>query len=64
MAKKAKITTMTCCRECAHAILHDMGIDPMIAECTKKPQPWSEKFPYEREVANAMKICQLFKVKQ
>ena len=45
------------CRDCFWANLMQYGTDPIIAECRQKPNYYNEKFPYERDVANAMRLC-------
>ncbi len=51
---------VVCCMDCFWANLIQYGDhDPILAECRKKPQPHSERFPYEVEVARAGKSCAL-----
>lgn len=47
------------CIDCLHAHLvqYDAPRDPLLAECLKKPQPYSPRFPYQVEVARAKKLC-------
>ena len=47
-----------CCTDCFWASLIQYGDhDPVLAECRQKPQYYSERFPYEVEVARAKRIC-------
>ena len=45
------------CNNCLHANLIRYSQNPVIAECHEKPQPGNDRFPYEREVANAPRQC-------
>ena len=47
------------CTDChwAQLVQYEGPQEPLLAECTKKPQPYSDKFPYQVEVARAMKLC-------
>ena len=47
------------CTDCfwAHLVQYDAPRDPLLAECTKKPQLHSDRFPYQVEVARAKKLC-------
>jgi hypothetical protein len=51
------------CTDClwAHLVQYDAPRDPLLAECTAKPQPHSARFPYQVEVARAMKLCPMHK---
>lgn len=55
-------TTICDCTDCrwAHLVQYDAPRDPLLAECTKKPQPYSPKFPYAVEVARAKKLCPMY----
>ena len=60
--KERKNTEVVCCRDCFWANLIQYGdSDPVLAECRKKPQPYSDRFPYEVMVAGARWICPLYK---
>lgn len=48
------------CRNCQHSVLLQYGSNPVIAECMKKPQSWSVRFPYEREVADVCRNCKMY----
>lgn len=52
-----KNTEVVCCMDCLWAKLIQYGNNPILADCLKKPNPDSEKFPYERQVASARWIC-------
>lgn len=63
--KSNKTTTDTkkkacCCRQCAHAHLVQYGNNPVIAECTKKPNEGNSRFPYAVDVASSLKYCEMF----
>lgn len=47
------------CTDCrwARLVQYDAPRDPLLAECTRKPQPHSVHFPYEVEIARAKKKC-------
>ncbi len=55
-------TTICDCTDCrwAHLVQYDAPRDPLLAECTKKPQPHSVRFPYNVEVARARKKCPMY----
>ena len=56
-------TIKTClCSNCLHANLIRYSQNPLLAECKEKPQPGNERFPYEREVANAPRQCGMWKL--
>ena len=60
--KEKKNAAVVCCRECFWAnLIQYSDNDPVLAECTKKPQPYSDRFPYEVMVASARWICPLYK---
>ena len=59
-AKESKNTKVACCRDCVWAKLVQYGDNPVLAACTKRPQPYNERFPYEMMVASAKWICPLF----
>ena len=62
--EEEKINTSICdCTDCrwAHLVQYDAPRDPLLAECTKKPQPYSMRFPYEVEIARAKKKCPRYK---
>ena len=50
------------CTDCrwARLVQYDAPRDPLLAECTRKPQPHSVRFPYQVEVARARKLCLLY----
>lgn len=48
---------LCCCKDCKWADLLQFGNDPLLADFHKKPQPGNERFPYQREVARAMRTC-------
>lgn len=51
------------CTDCfwAHLVQYDAPRDPLLAECTKKPQAYNVHFPYEVQVARAKKLCPMYK---
>ena len=49
-----------CCKDCRWAELLQYGNDPLLAECRRKPQPGNVRFPYEREVARAIRTCAMY----
>lgn len=51
------------CTDChwANLVQYEGPKEPLLAECTKKPQPYSPRFPYQVEVARAKKLCPLHK---
>lgn len=58
--KQAKQKPCICdCTDChwANLVQYDGPREPLLAECTKKPQPYSPRFPYQVEVARAKKLC-------
>ena len=62
--EEEKINTSICdCTDCcwAHLVQYDAPRDPLLAECTKKPQPYSMRFPYEVEIARAKKKCPMYR---
>ena len=52
-----KKTVPVCCMDCKHSCLMQYGNNPVLADCLQKPQPGNDRFPYQREVARAMRIC-------
>lgn len=48
------------CRSCRHAHLIRYGSNPVLAECTKKPQPLNPRFPFAVDVACTLKNCALY----
>lgn len=54
-------TEVVCCMDCFWAILFRYGNNPVLAQCTKKPNDGNVKFPYQVEVASARWICPLYK---
>lgn len=51
------------CTDChwANLVQYDAPRDPLLAECTRKPQPYSPRFPYQVEIARAKKLCPMYK---
>ena len=47
------------CTDChwANLVQYEGPREPLLAECTMKPQPYSPRFPYQVEVARAKKLC-------
>jgi len=47
------------CTDCrwANLVQYEGPKEPLLAECTKKPQPYNLRFPYQVEVARAKKLC-------
>lgn len=50
-------TKIVYCKNCLWADLLQYGDDPLLADCHKKPQEGNERFPYQREVARAKRMC-------
>lgn len=50
------------CKNCkwAHLIQYDQN--PILAECTKNPQPGNTRFPYKVEVACVERYCNIYKL--
>lgn len=50
------------CTDCfwAHLVQYEGPREPLLAECTKKPQPYSPRFPYQVEIARAKKLCPMY----
>lgn len=59
--KERKNTEVVCCMDCFWARLIQYGNNPVLADCTKKPNVDNERFPYQREVASAKWICPTWK---
>lgn len=60
--KKESIQPKPCvcdCTDChwAQLVQYEGPREPLLAECTRKPQPYSDRFPYQVEVARAKKPC-------
>lgn len=58
--KQAKKKPCICdCTDChwANLVQYEGPKEPLLAECRKKPQPYSPRFPYQVEVASAKKLC-------
>lgn len=60
--KTEAVKTGSCCpvncMNCLHAMLMQYGRhDPVLADCTKQPQPGNDRFPYVREVAGVPRRC-------
>lgn len=56
MAKNSE--KIVCCRCCLHAMLMQYGKhDPVLAECTKKPNADNERMPFVVEVAGVPRQC-------
>lgn len=54
---KTKNKETVCCKDCFWANLHRYGNNPVLAQCTKNPNPGNARFPYRVEVASAMRVC-------
>lgn len=52
-----KNTEVVCCRNCFWANLIRYGANPLLAECTKKPNTGNARFPYEVMVASTKWVC-------
>lgn len=62
--KQEQVNRSICdCTDChwANLVQYEGPKEPLLAECTKKPQPYSLRFPYQVEVARAKKLCQMHK---
>lgn len=61
--KQAKQKPCICdCTDChwANLVQYEGPREPLLAECTKKPQPYNTRFPYQVEVARAKKLCPFY----
>ena len=54
-------TEVVCCMDCFWAILHRYGSNPILSQCTMRPNPGNERFPYQVMVAGARWICPAYK---
>ncbi|MBP3776726.1 MAG: hypothetical protein IJV60_03335 [Prevotella sp.] len=56
---QAKKPCVCDCTDClfANLVQYEGPREPLLAECLKKPQPYSVRFPYQVEVARAKKLC-------
>ena len=52
---------LVCCKDCFWSNLIQYENNPILAECRQKPNYYSEKFPYDRDVASALKYCAMHK---
>lgn len=59
-AQTAEPKKLVCCRDCFWANLMQYGDNPVLADCTQKPNYYNEKFPYERDVASSLKYCGMY----
>ena len=50
------------CNNCLRAHLLRYSQNPLLAECREKPQPGNDRFPYEREVADAPRQCGMWRL--
>lgn len=50
-------TKVVSCMNCLLAKLIQYGMNPVLAECMKKPNIDNDRFPYERQVASTRWIC-------
>lgn len=57
VAKTSNGQDIVCCMDCLHSRLFRYGCNPILAECLQNPQPGNERFPYQREVARALRTC-------
>ena len=48
---------VVCCMDCFWSNLHRYGNNPILAQCTQKPNPGNDRFPYQVEVASAKRVC-------
>lgn len=55
--EEKKNTQVVCCMDCLWAYLFRYGTNPVLAQCTKKPNTGDARFPYQVEVASARWIC-------
>lgn len=49
------------CRDCKWANLIQYDENPVLAECRKKPNITSTKFPYDIDVASTPRFCDMHK---
>lgn len=47
------------CIDCINAKLIQYDKNPILAECSKKPQPGNVRFPYEISIASSVRMCQM-----
>ena len=52
---------VVCCMDCFWANLFRYDNNPILSQCTKKPNPGNERFPYQVEVASTRWVCPLYK---
>ena len=57
-AAKPKANKLVCCINCAHALLHRYGNNPILSACKQKPQQDNKRFPFEVQVASFLRLCQ------
>jgi len=50
-------TEVVNCMDCEWSNLHRYGSNPILAQCTVRPNPGNERFPYRVMVASARWIC-------
>lgn len=59
---KEKVNTeVVSCMDCLHSNLHRYGSNPVLAQCTMRPNPGNAHFPYRVEVAAAKQVCPMYK---
>ncbi len=62
--KQEQVNRSICdCTDCywAHLVQYDAPRDPLLAECTRKPQSYNVHFPYEVQVARTKKVCPMYR---
>lgn len=59
---KEKVNTeVVSCMDCLHSNLHRYGSNPILAQCTMRPNPGNAHFPYRVEVASTKWVCPMHK---
>lgn len=61
--KQEQVNRSICdCTDCiwANLVQYEGPREPLLAECTRNPQPYNPGFPYQVEVARAKKLCPMY----
>ena len=59
--EEKKNTDVVCCMDCLHSNLHRYGCNPILAQCTVKPNTGNARFPYQVMVAATKWVCPMYK---
>lgn len=60
-ARERVNTEVVCCMDCLHSNLHRYGSNPVLAQCTMRPNPGNAHFPYLVMVAATKWVCPMYK---